>query len=55
MLTNWGTISNYIKKLKKLELDLVAENRGFTKKELLKMSVKKDKLQRSLGGIADMK
>ena len=55
MLTNWGTISNSIKKLKKLELDLVAENRGFTKKELLKMSVKKDKLQRSLGGIAEMK
>ncbi len=42
-------------KLKKLETDLNAENRGFTKKELLKMSVKKDKLQRSLGGIADMK
>ena len=55
MLTNWGTISNSIKKLKKLETDLVAENRGFTKKELLKMSVKKDKLQRSLGGISDMK
>ncbi len=55
MLTNWGTISNSIKKLKKLEMDLVAENRGFTKKELLKMSVKKDKLQRSLGGIAEMK
>ena len=55
MLTNWGTISNSIKKLKKIEIDLVAENRGFTKKELLKMSVKKDKLERSLGGIADMK
>ena len=55
MLTNWGTISNSIKKLKKLEADLVAENRGFTKKELLKMSVKKDKLQRSLGGISEMK
>ena len=55
MLTNWGTISNSIKKLKKLEIDLVAENREFTKKELLKMSVKKDKLQRSLGGIAEMK
>ena len=41
--------------MKKYEADLVAENRGFTKKELLKMSVKKDKLQRSLGGIADMK
>ena len=55
MLTNWGTISNSIKKLKQLEQNLVAENRGFTKKELLKMSVKKDKLQRSLGGIAEMK
>ena len=55
MLTNWGTISNSIKKLKQLELNLVSENRGFTKKELLKMSVKKDKLQRSLGGIAEMK
>ena len=55
MLTNWGTISNSIKKLKKLEVDLVAENRGFTKKELLKMSVKKDKLYRSLGGISEMK
>ena len=55
MLTNWGTISNSIKKLKKLETNLVSENRGFTKKELLKMSVKKDKLHRSLGGISEMK
>ena len=55
MLTNWGTISASIKKLKKIDVDLVAENRGFTKKELLKMSVLRDKLQRSLGGIADMK
>ena len=55
MLTNWGTISGSIKKMKKYEADLIAENRGFTKKELLKMSVKKDKLERSLGGIAEMK
>ena len=55
MLTNWGTISNSIKKLKKINIDLVTENRGFTKKELLKMSVQRDKLERSLGGIADMK
>jgi len=55
MLTNWGTISGSIKKMKKYEDDLVSENRGFTKKELLKMSVKKDKLERSLGGIAEMK
>ena len=55
MLTNWDTISNSIKKLKKIDNDLVAENRGFTKKELLKMSVQRDKLQRSLGGIVNMK
>ena len=55
MLTNWGTISNSIKKLQKLNIDLVAENRGFTKKELLKMSIQRDKLQRSLGGISEMK
>ena len=55
MLTNWGTISNSIKKLDKINSDLVAENRGFTKKELLKMSGQRDKLQRSLGGISNMK
>ncbi len=55
MLTNWGTISNSIKKLNKINIDLSSENRGFTKKELLKMSVQRDKLQRSLGGIIEMK
>ena len=55
MLTNWGTISNSIKKLNKINTDLTAENRGFTKKELLKMSVQRDKLERSLGGIVEMK
>ena len=55
MLTNWGTISNSIKKLDKIENDLKSENRGFTKKELLKMSGQRDKLQRSLGGIMEMK
>ena len=55
MLTNWGTISNSIKKLNKINSDLSSENRGFTKKELLKMSGQRDKLQRSLGGIMDMK
>ena len=55
MLTNWGTISNSIKKLQKINLDLKSENRGFTKKELLKMSSQRDKLERSLGGISEMK
>ena len=55
MLTNWGTISNSIKKLEDLNKNLISENRGFTKKELLKMGAQRDKLQRSLGGIKDMK
>ena len=36
MLTHWGTISGSIKKMKKYEADLVAENRGFTKKRIIK-------------------
>ena len=55
MLTNWKTISNSIKYYKKLSEDLKKENIGFTKKEILKMSAERDKLERSLGGIADMK
>ena len=55
MLTNWGTISKSIKKLETINQNLSSENRGFTKKELLKMSGQRDKLQRSLGGITDMK
>tara|TARA_B100000401_G_scaffold416392_1_gene338674 strand:+ start:37 stop:825 length:789 start_codon:yes stop_codon:yes gene_type:complete len=55
MLTNWGTISNSIRKLDILNKNLTSENRGFTKKELLKMGTQRDKLQRSLGGIKDMK
>ena len=55
MLTNWKTISNSIKRYKKLSEDLKKESTGFTKKEVLKMGIQRDKLERSLGGIADMK
>ena len=55
MLTNWKTISNSIKRYKKLSQDLEKENTGFTKKENLKMAIQRDKLERSLGGISDMK
>jgi len=55
MLTNWNTIQNSIKRLKMLEETLAKEDTGFTKKEILKRSKEKEKLQRSLGGIADMK
>jgi small subunit ribosomal protein S2 len=54
MLTNWKTISNSINRYKKLSIDLKKENTGFTKKEMLKMGIQRDKLERSLGGIADM-
>ena len=55
MLTNWNTIQNSIKRLKKLNEQLSKENIGFTKKEVLKFGKEKEKLQRSLGGISDMK
>ncbi len=55
MLTNWKTISNSIKKLKQIKEALKDENVGFTKKEILKMGIKRDKLERSLGGILEMK
>ena len=54
MLTNWKTISNSIKRYKKLSIDLKEGNTGFTKKEILKMCIQRDKLERSLGGIAEM-
>ena len=54
MLTNWKTISNSIKRYKKLSVDIKKENTGFTKKEILKMGIQRDKLERSLGGIAEM-
>ena len=38
-----------------LEERLSKEDTGFTKKEILKLGKEKEKLQRSLGGIADMK
>ena len=55
MLTNWNTIQNSIKRLRKLDDQLTKENLGFTKKEILKFGKEREKLQRSLGGISDMK
>ena len=55
MLTNWNTIQNSIKRLKKLDDQLSKENLGFTKKEIIKFGKEKEKLQRSLGGISEMK
>ena len=53
MLTNWGTIQKSIKKLESLEKLLADEEIAgvMTKKELLDISRKIDKLEKSLGGI----
>ena len=55
MLTNWNTIQNSIKRLKHLDDQLSKDNMGFTKKEIIKFGKERDKLQRSLGGIVEMK
>ncbi|MCP5081922.1 MAG: 30S ribosomal protein S2 [Alphaproteobacteria bacterium] len=53
-LTNWKTISNSIRRLKKLEETLSQDNLPFTKKELLGLTRERDKLEQALGGIKDM-
>lgn len=54
MLTNWQTIQNSIRQLKKIEELLNDTDSGLTKKELLNMQRQRDKLERSLGGIRNM-
>jgi small subunit ribosomal protein S2 len=55
MLTNFKTIRQSIKRLAELE-QITGEGtaRDFTKKEVLKMSRERDKLERALGGIKAM-
>ena len=54
MLTNWSTIQNSIRQLRKLEERLAEQDSGLHKKEILTMTRQRDKLERSLGGIRDM-
>ncbi len=54
MLTNWKTINQSIKRLKSIEEMLSGNTSGLTKKEILKMTRQRDKLELSLGGIRDM-
>jgi small subunit ribosomal protein S2 len=54
MLTNWKTISQSIKRMKTLEVQLSGDTSGFTKKEVLQLTRERDKLELSLGGIRDM-
>ncbi len=54
MLTNWKTVSNSIGRLRDLEERLDEDATGFTKKEILRMTRERDKLERALGGIKNM-
>jgi small subunit ribosomal protein S2 len=54
-LTNWKTISESIKRLRKLDEVLGSgEAQAYTKKERLTLTRERDKLDRALGGIKDM-
>ncbi len=55
MLTNWSTINKSIKKMKELEELKLNPKNEFTKKEILKITNKHEKLLRSLNGISKMK
>ena len=55
MMTNWRTISYSITRLKNLDAQLAEEEIvGLTKKELLRLTRERDKLDRALGGIKEM-
>jgi small subunit ribosomal protein S2 len=54
MMTNWQTISNSIKRLREVDEILEQENIGLTKKEMLRLTRERDKLERALGGIREM-
>ncbi|MDO8911769.1 MAG: 30S ribosomal protein S2 [Phenylobacterium sp.] len=53
-LTNWRTVSGSISRLRELEGLLEGGSEGRAKKELLKLTRERDKLELSLGGIKDM-
>ena len=54
MLTNWKAISGSIKTLADLEATLADEAAGLTKKEMLQLVRRRNKLDLALGGIRDM-
>ena len=54
MLTNWQTVSKSIRRLRELDDLFTGETLGLTKKELLKLTRERDKLDRALGGIKEM-
>jgi small subunit ribosomal protein S2 len=54
MLTNFKTISQSIKRLREIDERIATEQSGLTKRELLELTRRRDKLERALGGIKEM-
>tara|TARA_X000000368_G_scaffold310165_1_gene248076 strand:+ start:587 stop:1291 length:705 start_codon:yes stop_codon:yes gene_type:complete len=54
MLTNWDTIQNSIKRLKKIEDILENQMNSYTKKEILKFQILAEKLNKAIGGIKEL-
>jgi small subunit ribosomal protein S2 len=54
MLTNFKTISQSIRRLREVEERIAQEESGLTKRELLELTRRRDKLERALGGIKEM-
>jgi len=54
MLTNWQTVSKSIRRLRELDDMFEGDTVGLTKKELLRLTRERDKLDRALGGIKEM-
>ncbi len=54
MLTNWQTVSKSIRRLRELDDMFAGDTVGLTKKELLRLTRERDKLDRALGGIKEM-
>ncbi len=53
-LTNWQTVSKSIARLREVEAIIQGGGVGLTKREVLNLQRERDKLDRSLGGIASM-
>jgi small subunit ribosomal protein S2 len=53
-LTNWQTVSKSIARLRELDQIITGGGIGLTKREVLSLTRERDKLDRSLGGIASM-
>lgn len=54
MMTNWKTVSQSIVRMRQMNTKLEQESHLLSKKEILKITRERDKLENSLGGISEM-